>query len=120
MTYDEALKLYFEGYPKAAQPNEQMSKLISGQWYLRNNLGRSLAHIGTAIRAVNYHGPNVPTKRYVSPYITLREQLMFMAHLNGARTYLIAEAFSVSQSHAGIVLREVQRKIDARIEARAA
>ena len=120
MTYDEALKLYFEGYPKAAQPNEQMSKLISGQWYLRNNLEKALAHIGTVIRTVTYHGPNTQTKRYVPPYFTLREEMMYRAWAKGYRTYIIAKAFSVSQSHARIVLMEVDRKLDALVAERAA
>lgn len=120
MTYDEALKLYFEGHPKAVQPDEQMSDLISDSWYLRDNLGRSLAQIGTAIRSVNYHGPNTPTKRYVSPYITHRDRLMYKAFLDGYLLQSIADRFSVCRTHVRIVTKEVQRKLDSeRARARA-
>lgn len=118
MTYDEALQLYFEGCPEADQPNEKLSRLISGSWYLRN-IHRTLAQVGTPSRVVIYHcRPGSP--RYVPPSITLRESLMFRAYADGYRLQSIAEAFSVSRSHVRVVLGEVRCKLDARIAARAA
>ena len=111
MTYDEALHLYFEGHPKADQPNEQWSRLVSGSWHLRNIRG-PLASVGTVSRTVNYHCPGAPNNRYAPPHITLRERIIFMAWAKGCSEQSIAEAFSVSRYHVRVVLMEVNCKID--------
>lgn len=51
MTYDEALKIYFEAVPSAPQPCADLSTCNGGVWYLRNVNG-FLARIGARSRKV--------------------------------------------------------------------